>query len=358
MGRVFTPESIAHDEIPRPGAHERAGTFVLGELFNKATSGYLDLQPEPPASPGLGLEGDISEWTDSEGRVEAAMVYGSTALGRASLRSDLDVLVTYRADDGETLRHIGSVFAEAERTFHVPVEKQLFEAFASSDPLIHNIDPLFMMHLRKVQAMEDPQWSINWPVVFMHTDDPIKSARLRRMGIRYAAMKAKLFAGTLTSRDAHDGRIDYSAFQRALELPGAIGRKGVPATNREGDPLPDTDDKYALQALARERLEVLVAESRAWFYPRANLAISQHDALLRRDAEYDAVLQETIEDPTKLREYDDWLHGNYLPSLRLARDVSMAWAACLEDYNSRVENSFIGPRLPPREIDYYSDEAY
>ncbi|HEX5448275.1 MAG TPA: nucleotidyltransferase domain-containing protein [Candidatus Saccharimonadales bacterium] len=335
MGRVFSPEQIRDDHIPEPGAHTRAGRFVLETLF------------EPP---GLWLPIDdasrqLNYDVDRKIRsIESGMVYGSTALGTANLRSDLDVLITYYHSHPQALATLRETFEQAEDQFKVPVEHHIVPVTALSNPLTHTIDPLFATHLRDVQRQENPRWSYNWPMHGYH-GITINEQQVRALAIRYCGTKRRQFInGLVDYRDSSN----YAIMQRALELPAAIGRKVLAATDG-----PEAVDQSLLQNKS-EILGMLLDRynsSRIEWMGEPDKALAD---LAELDYEYSDLLISTIGGETSLDEYSKWLESHYLKALDLAIHVASSWIDILQHSLDKPRGELA--ELQP--IQTYVDEEY
>lgn len=304
MGKVFTPEAIVANDVPELGAHELAGKFILNQFF----------EPQEDWKE----EERTRFLTDGNG-IHSGMVYGSTALGRAGIRSDVDVLVNYHANRAdEAFPLIRDVFSKAEADFKVPVEPHVLEVGALFNPLKHNIDPLFAEHLVEVQAQDNPRWSYSWPVngLRSHRVNPNNNDRLRAIAVRYASGKARQFARASTS---YRGEADVHVMQRALELPGAIGRKVIAATRKNNEQKPDLGNKYGMSKSIIARLEEFAPE----WYERA---VSYQRYLFDLDQTYDQLLTATLEGSSTVEDYREWLEGNYLHACSMAFEVAHAWS--------------------------------
>lgn len=245
------------------------------------------------------------------------MVYGSTALGRAGIRSDVDVLLNYRANKPDILDEIRCVFTSAETMFHVPVEANVLEVGAMFEPLQHGFDPLFAEHLLEVQDRDDPRWSYNWPVnglalTQFNMDD---SERLRRIAVGYMGAKERKFTKAVVN---YRGEVDYPTMQRALELPSALGRKVLAATYAEDVVMPEVVDRESMGDAALARLEACVPE---WY----KSAVHAQRSLLHMDREYDALLDLVLTGDVSLVDYKKWIDGNFPTACKRAVEVSRAW---------------------------------
>lgn len=317
MGRVFPSEQIFKLEIPEPGAHARAGKYILERFDNEGGS-------------GLSIDG--------------AMVYGSTALGTASLRSDVDLFIAYNPGDAdETLLKIRTILGDAEQIYHVPIESHALDTVSLRNPLRHSIDPLFAEELLAISDdLSMQEWVVGRPLddlrYFKMTD-----RRVRGVAISYTAAKAKQFARAIL---AYRDTVDLATLQRALELPSAIGRKVIPATVAFGEASYDSADKKAMIRLAQKRLGKLF-EAASWNWLGSDDPVGVFAALEHLDREYSALLDSAVNGLTSGSQYDKWLSENYLPALQAARAVSY-------DFGELVKRSWM---VDPKNGEYvHSDE--
>lgn len=299
MGKVFTPEELAAHHVPEPGAHEQAGRYILDQFF------------EVP-----GAEEQFRRIITGSG-VVSGMVYGSTALGRAGIRSDVDVLLNYRADKPDILDEIRRVFTQAETMYRVPVEANVQEVGSMFEPLHHGFDPLFAEHLLEVQNQDNPRWSYNWPVdgLAFTLIDASDTERLRRIAVRYMGAKERKFTKAAVN---FRGEVDYPTMQRALELPSALGRKVLAATHSDTAETPEAVDRVGMGEAALARLEACAP---AWY----TSAIDAQRSLLQMDRDYDALLDLVLTGDASLGDYTRWVEGNYLNVCKRAVEVSRAW---------------------------------
>lgn len=290
MGRVFTTEQIAYGEVPKRGAQQEAGQFLLHELEET----------------GIPIEG--------------AMVYGSTT-ANPNARSDVDMLITTRLNDGETLTAIRTLLEQAEHRYRAPVEAQVLPSEGLIHPLQHSIDPLFAEQL--IAAANNKRWVVGYPIDRLNHFE-LTDRRLRNIGIQYSSAKAKKFTKAILE---FRGEIDYHTLQRALEVPAALGRKVLPATEAFRT---DAEDEYVVEnkptmIRATEKRIDRLYRSLGSYSGRGILSdnpSSTYAALVQRDYDYNVTLREAIHGGITLDDYSDWLRGNYLSTLELAREVS------------------------------------
>jgi len=309
MGVVFSPEAIDNNQVPKPGDHQEAGRFILNQFFELDDNVTAD---------------ERSYFQLESSGIASGLVYGSTALGSAGLRSDVDVLVNYHARQAtKVFSQIRGVFIEAEKTYNVPVESQVLPVGALSNPLEHSIDPLFAKHLLEVQEQDNPRWSYNWPVRDLRTQllEEGDTDHIRAIAVGYASGKARQFTRALVN---FRGEPDLQVFQRALELPGAIGRKVIIATQSAETVIPDTGDKKSMITSALSRLEELAPD-------HFDTAVSSQQWLIDLDKNYDEILGDVLSGTTTIANYKYWLDSNYSLAIRLAQEVAYVWGQIVAD---------------------------
>ncbi len=304
MGQVFSGEQIFKGQIPEPGAHAHAGKYIL-ERFDDEGGSSLS--------------------------IDGAMVYGSTALGTASLRSDVDLFIAYHPDDArETLQNIRTILADAEQTYRVPIESHALDTTSLRNPLRHSIDPLFAEQLLDIaDDLRMREWVVGHPLGALRYFE-MTERRVRGVAVQYTGAKAKQFARAIL---AYRDTVDLTTLQRALELPSAIGRKVIPATIAFGETPYDSADKKAMIRLTQQRLGKLF-EAASWDWLGSENPVSEFVALERLDREYSAVLDSAVNGLTSGSQYEKWLSNNYLPALQAARAVSY-------DFSELVKRSWM-----------------
>lgn len=331
MGKVFSPEEIEQGHIPEEGAHEAAGRAILNRLF-------------------IGDEAFV--WNTLSAKLAGGMVYGSTALGKANKRSDVDVLVVYRGDRSDILDDVRGVFTEAEDRFHVPIEAHMLEFNSSGRPSEHTLDPLLLNHLFEIQEQDDPRWSYNWPLsylsIFLPEEDP-SEAQLRHLAQRYSTAKMRQFAHALTD---YRGEVNYKTLQRALELPTALGRKVIAATidpemGQAPHPLPPADSN-----------DIMLTKLANLPQPKqGDEAARTMRQLAMFNREYSSLLELTIDGNVTTGVYSDWLERNYLYICQQAHDLAYHWKEIIaEDYDRPVytATNLIEPSPDdPGDVPYY-----
>jgi len=306
MGKVFESETIRDGKTPENGAQYEAGAYIMRIVLDDEDQSF-----------------ESSQRFNAQAGI---MIYGSTALGTANRRSDVDVLVNYHRGDTDVLHRWRTLFTEAERKFNVPVESNMNIVGAFFNPLQHTIDPGFAAHLYLVQ--EDPVWSYGFPATGLLSGiaPEAQDEHLRAAAVKFAAGKRKYFARSLVK---YRGEIDFDYYQRALELPSAIGRKVLSLEVGVDDSIAGevSRDKTGTIEKTRQRLSDLHT---AWSEPWAKNPADIFVELNKLDQEYDQLLEAVIQGNTTLEEYNSWLEYHYLPVLQMAHDISDFWSESIE----------------------------
>lgn len=301
MGKVFSPLEIQSGYIPEPGAHVAAAGHIIDALL---------LDNNAPIFNGNG--------------VHSGMIYGSTAMGSANLRSDVDVLLNFHEDEAhEALPLIRRVFRDTEQTYKVPIESNILPVGATMSLLEHAIDPLFAQHLLEIQYQDEPRWSYGWPVNGLNIDTTVLTEdAYRKLAIRYCSTKLRQFARGLVD---YDGEPDYKHMQRALELPAAIGRKVLAVVHG-----PDHVTQAVLQDKTDATKQVAdVFDSinrKGW---RKEDSKQRFLELAKMDATYNDVLRGAISGDISLSEYSKYLTSSYEATLLLGITVAQSWVNIL-----------------------------
>ncbi|HEX7633152.1 MAG TPA: nucleotidyltransferase domain-containing protein [Candidatus Saccharimonadales bacterium] len=307
MGRVYTPEIVERGYVPEPGAHAKAGKHIL-EVFE---AGFA---------------------ADDRYPIASAMVYGSTTLGAATRRSDLDLLINYWSSDTEheqaAFDIIRSVTRGAQDRYHVYIEPTILQQTALDSPLENNVDTLFRGHLADI-CSKQPEWCFNDPAGLIESyslSDPqaIKintQAGLKFLAIAYTSGKLRQLARGLSSPSDDP---NYEMLQRALEVPASIGRKMVAlaSVNDSGSDLANRNNSFKAFVELSSRLDpkyqtLLPLDGEAM---RNDLI-----ALKTADDTYSALLESTLEGSTSIGEYRDWITERYRPICRLAYRIACDW---------------------------------
>lgn len=330
MGRVFTPEAVANHDVPEVGAHEKAGRFILNQLF----------EPQD-----YWTDQDRTAFSIDGNGIDSGLVYGSTALGKAGLRSDVDILLNYHANKTDrAFPLIRDVFQVAENDFNVPIEPHVLPVGALFNPLEHSIDPLFAEHLIAVQYQNEPRWSYNWPVdgLQFYRIEATDEERLRAIAVRYASGKSRQFAKAVVG---YRGEADLHVLQRALELPGAIGRKVIAATRKADEEAPNLGDKHGMSDITIQKLGQFAPE---WY----RRAVDYQGYLHNLDQSYDQLLRSALDGDTTVEAYGGWLQENYLYACKMAHEVAYVWSqivSCRMDIP--LEEKAVAAGLPYESLD-------
>lgn len=313
MGKVYSPEQISSGNIPEAGAHEAAGQYALKELFPLTVPAETSPLPRlfDPDGPG----------------VQSAMVYGSTAYGTAGIRSDLDILVFYDESQAHrALKHISSVFKQTEERFKVSVEANKLPVGAIYDDLEHGLDPLFAEHLLEIHDTFNGQWCRNNPTggIERIAERAGNPAGVTALAHRYVSGRRNYFASTDL-----EGGVDYAVFQRALELPSAVGRKVVAATMGDEDEPLDLSNRPAMNDRA---LEALMAHMPKY----DEEMVRNHESLYETDQKYSDLLANVIDGKNSIKDYTSWIEEKYLESIGMAYDLSQAWVDILRARKQKI----------------------
>ncbi len=332
MGKVFSPEEIDEGRFPEPGAHEEAGRFVLKNLFDS------DELWVPIGDGRRSLNFDVSHKYHG---LESGMIYGSTALGTANIRSDVDALVVYRGESSIVLSTIREVFEEAEKTYHVPVEGHILEFYSRARPLGHSIDSLFLNHLLAIQEQDEPRWSYNWPVSYLlnHiSDEPPSQQSIRNLAEGYTSGKMRQFARAITG---FRGEINYNTMQRALELPSAIGRKVIAATI-------DPDDAQRPHTMpAEDSMPLMMQKLYEIDYFQLGPDTAKNLRMLSTmNQEYNNLLDSAVNETIGLDYYTEWLQRHYLTFCRMAHDLAFGWKQIIGDNRDRPMHTVVQVHQP------------
>lgn len=339
MGIVFSPEAIKDGRIPEPGAHLEAAKEAMQFLKGSAEN--------------------------FEGLASGFLIYGSVPAGAATLRSDLDLLVSPYHIESRIPRAPEGPGATLKRNLHekyfVPLEAHVLplDIFWAED---HAIDPLLLDHL--LEAQENALYSHNWPVNRYRDYDSSQLDTRQIAGLihRYASRKLSFFANA----EFHcSGEPDLKVFQRALELPKALGRKLL---RLHGDE--DLHVHTPAEAFAQFRLRIATNSSLDQDYSLARNALASPEPhksavaymedpgnqlsfdlhvyrnfkvvalakLAQMDDEYNSVLDDALR-TREIRPYNTWLHANFLSALHLGQTVA---AACVSYYSPRKDTPLGG----------------
>ena len=230
-------------------------------------------------------------------------MFGSTTTGHANIRSDLDILVSYDAQDSWFIRHMGLVLKHLDREFNIPVEPILYnnDKLMSGD---HTIDPIFGKHLQSVDASK---WGIRKnPVNTLN----FKDESWADVFDRYSLHKESKFKKALLSIN---GKVDYKVLQRAYEIPSALGRKALALL--ETDVEPQCVDPHTASK------QQIIAAIGSIASPHTLTALERITAA---NTEYDQLLEQTIGgSEARVGTYADWLRHSYTQTVGFALDYTV-----------------------------------
>lgn len=316
MGRVYSPEELKEGLLPKPNAQQEAARYILDQLRQ------LDA-----VDPVLARE-------------IACVVYGSTVTGQADIRSDVDICASIYApkSEGGGLSRAQHVFEgivrDAETRYGVYIEERVVaeEAFFqagtySDDGISYSLDPLYARHLITV-AEQKPEWAYGTmplegyrePMFDPHGED---RAAVAWSTVHFTEHKQAHMAVARTR--ASTGDIYYKDFQRALELPKAMGRKAIVVCGGMVDL--GVTDKRAMHI----RLNQLTDQ----FENGDRLRHAQH-ALQELDAAYSEVLNASLRGGISVAGYQQWLQQNQLPALEIAHEIAKRWGEVFEVHAQQV----------------------
>lgn len=197
MGVVYSGAELLQGSIPGPDDHLKAAHAVLSEVS------ALD-------------------------ETQLTVVHGSVPDGRFNVRSDLDVLVTYKADTPATepsvVRAVNNRLDRISADTHVKIEANIWpsdEGAAARRERMYDL--LFSRHLAK--SIVNPDWAIGEPEETIQeiAEASYEDGILRAVILNYTTYKHAGFAKAPSVYSESDRVL--AAFQRALELPKSLDRK-------------------------------------------------------------------------------------------------------------------------------------
>ena len=299
MGRVYTPEAVSRGEVPVPGAHERAGRYLLGTF----SGSNLDLGGEPAEI------------------MESGAIFGSTAFRKSDIRSDVDGVFLYApwVTEAEARAVFNEVIARAEETFKVHVEARLHNTSEVPKLMGTAICPMFAEHVDEACRLKDPSWNFNDPAkdmrpAFFAPED--LESRIRS-GYGNFLHKTKQFDRALDEYGGLTTDRTIPNLQRALELPNATARKLLPITVEPGETLPHITDKSANVArIAQKIVRYCMGDPEQ--------VVRSYQALRAMNSDYDDQLKATLEGKLTTREYEYWLDEKYEPAVTHAATLAFA----------------------------------
>ena len=271
MGVIYTSSEVSQALVPTDGAHIDAAQRVIESV--------------------PGLDGSV-----------LTVVHGSVPDGRANIRSDLDVLITYRYEDPNAepliVDRIKATLDRIAADTNVKIEPNIWPA---DEPTVARrermYDLLFAHHLS--EAMHHPVWSVGDPDAKLTeiTAMTLDEASIRKIMFNYLTYKHSGI--TKAPREFDDtNNSALLGFQRVLEFPKAFGRKAMQLTSSL---YPDAADNYPS----------------AFDHPDVSEELSKVIVELRKtDAEYTKLLVSMSDNFGNLRgkevsDYNKWLGDRY-----------------------------------------------
>ena len=313
MGKVFSPEEVDSGAVPEIGAHYLAADHILEMVWGgqRMLPGIPTLEsPDFPQRPEHGIE--------------SLLVYGSTALGTANRRSDLDVAIVYDTFARQPLTFCKGIFEQVSREYRIPIETSAHPIGALGNGLRHTIDFSFASHLHKMDA--ESSWRFGkpvWPNWERQSSDTTID-RLLPATVAYVANKRKSFAGAVLEDNR---KPDYKRLQRAFEIPAAIGRKIVMLYYSSGQEEVDPTNKGQAAGFVLAKMTEIADNSRR-IEPDT---IGKFSALCDKNDYYTQLLEQTVAGQTSLSEYKEWLQENYLAAYDSAHDTCLFWEQVLAE---------------------------
>jgi hypothetical protein len=282
-------------------------TIVMGKIFSpvKVMFGHIPEQQDFELAKNRFVH--LSEAAIKAGLLSGSFIYGSVAIGKQRIRSDLDVFICLPDNTDLSLTVAKEIVQEvsAPGLDYVPVQPliQTEQTLLSGH---HEIDRYFGQHLtskdRIVQG-EDPADYIEF------NNDPAKDILSR-----YLYQKRRRLLQTYTSVKPTD--VEEGGLQRMLELPMAIGRKTLQAL---------ADVNYidnAVDETANKRL--VLQQSHSVF---SDLGLDRHYTRLGvANMRYDIALKSAIDHRMEVngrpyKETLEALHGLLPETVRWLEDI-------------------------------------
>ncbi len=284
MGVVYSPEEIRNGHIPRVGDHAALGRSLL------------DI---------VGVNGSIL----------AGVVYGSTAVDRASQRSDVDVLFIYRTGELLTSLNLAKTALNDARSNgnfakdEIHMEPSITLGSASRSGVSD-----YISHFKRV-CQNNTGWSVGDPLQYLDLT-PVGQAEHQADVANFLAAKTEKF-----TKAAFASEPDYKAMQRALELPVSIARKIQGLSSLSKGSLP-SEDKQSMLSVGRSIL--LERRSRSSNGVDAQTA---QEKLVAFDQNYTWALSLAVRGEI---DYLGFIARNYQPVIETAITLSSAWQEIID----------------------------
>lgn len=255
MGRVFSEEQIKNGEIPTPADFEQAVRHFRSSVEEGIASGSLD----------------------------GAVVFGSVAIGAATIRSDLDAMIVPIDHSPEALQALKRVHGDVDDyARYVPVNTSLHHRnrLASGN---HEIDRFFGSHLTGPQRIvigSDPAEYMQF-----------NTLPARDILLAYVCHKMR---GISRLTVTFNNEEYFKGLQRLLELPLAIGRKALMVIDEiEGTSVATTDS--ANKHVVTERVLTLFEEMGV-------------EGTAKKILDYDSYYNDELEEVIRTRHLDGYTH--------------------------------------------------
>lgn len=286
MGVVYTPEEVAHAEVPQPGAHLLAAKHFLAAC-------------------------------EQSDYILAAQIHGST-LTVPKRRSDMDVVSVYPLSEShaaadDRCRMIEDVWDR----YHVKTE---CHSIPSAGELhFPDRDIFFARYLLDV-AKGSPDFGIGGPEAYIQRIQVSASPEEERLrAFDYVHAKS----GSM-NRALDNNNLEYDTLQRAFELVSALGRKLVPFLQHAAERLAGLE--YPLDD--RDKMTIVVTQGLgivATLGYNVEPLVSYQQKLATLDSAYTKVLEDTLAGNLSVSQYEKWISDNYRPALQSALGLSDRW---------------------------------
>lgn len=287
MPVVYSPEEVKNGHVAKDGDHAALGKRII-------------------------------RLVDTEKAIIAIQIYGSTALGTASLCSDMDGLVIY--EDGARTTAIEAIrsvsFAARTEGNYAKTEIHLEPATPPKrSTRLGNRE--YLAHFERI-CQQYPQWSVNNPAQYL---DRTPATAEEYLADAINAFEAKTEKFTKASLKPE---VDYGALQRALELPVSAARKVQHVSGLRISPQP-SEQKLKMVELGGNLLRSLIGT-----YPSAKSALVSHNSLQALNTVYTVKLSEAVS-TGNVEKYIDFLEGSRDVILKTAVELSSIWHEILTE---------------------------
>ncbi len=190
MGRIFSEDELIRGAFPSPTDFSEAAEYFLKWV----------------------------EESKNEDLIDGGLIFGSTAINAAGIRSDLDCMLVPKTLNEDTQEEVTELLLALSKQYpNVPINPIIHHR-ARLESGEHEIDRFFGAHLtgkHRLVAGNDPAQYLRFPETTAK-DTLLSYVRHKKRGVN------NLF-GMLSATDTE--RLED--IQRMLELPSAIGRKAL-----------------------------------------------------------------------------------------------------------------------------------